>query len=158
MSIQVTGGVTFTGGSTLVESFATIPLSEYLGADRSYNDMAYETTNGFVTTQTNTGNDSINLDGISIDTFNAFKNILGDPGTGAHGGYFFAKWDSGSTTTPGGVMSYAPSYTALAFIVLYYNAPDNYGLYIAPSNPFSGDTIAGTWLFPARFTLFQQTF
>ena len=159
MSIQITGGVTFSGGASVVEQFATIPLIDFNEGVVTYIDQAYSITNGFATVQNEGGNDAITIDNISNEIFNKFKDFLGDPGTSSHGGYFYTKWAPGSTKTPGGVMSDAPSYTALTYIVLYWDGDISaYGLYIEPSSPISGNNVSGNWLFPGKFTLFQQDF
>jgi hypothetical protein len=159
MTVRITGGVTFSGGASVVEQYATVPLIDFNEGLVDYIDSAYSITNGFATVQNNTGNDAVAIDGISNEIFNKFKDLLGDPGTSAHGGYFFTKWAPGSTKTPGGAMELAPSYTALTYVILYWNGDiSQYGIYIETINPDNGGNIAGDWLFPGKFALFQQDF
>jgi hypothetical protein len=158
MTVQITGGVTFSGGASVVEQFATIPLIDFNEGIVTYIDEAYGITNGFTTVQNGTGNDAVTIDGISNEIFNKFKDLLGDPGTGAHGGYFYTKWAPGSTTSLGGVVTNPNSYNALTYIILYWNGDiSEYGLYIEPSSPFGGDNVSGSWLFSGKFALFVRT-
>lgn len=158
MTVQITGGVTFSGGASVVEQFATIPLIDFNEGVVTYVDQAYGITNGFATVQNGAGNDAVVIDGISNEIFNKFKDLLGDPGTGAHGGYFYTKWAPGSTTSLGGVVTNPNSYNALTYVILYWNGDiSNHSIYIETINPTNGDNISGDWLFSGKFALFVRT-
>ena len=158
MGITINGGTTITGGITLYSSnpldslntFTMQPPGSWLTYLTDTNTIIAGNT--VITDGTNAGSDFIFRDN-AVAT--RLIQIFGDPGTnGLHAGLFNINWSAGSTPA-----------TTTAFVMLYNGnagpvpvSPGDYAMYVVILDNTTVNPIAGTWNFPATFTLITQIF
>jgi len=151
--MRITSGTRITGGLRIQPSninYFTTQVSDWLGYLPDTNTII--TGNTVITDGTNAGSDFVFEDN-AVAT--KLIQIFGDPGTnGSHGGLFNINWSAGSTPA-----------TTTAFILLYNGSagpfplsPGEYAMYVVILDYTTVNPIAGTWNFPATFTLITQIF
>jgi hypothetical protein len=150
---RIIGGTKITGGLRIQPSninYFTTQVSDWSAYLPDTNTII--TGNTVITDGTNSGSDWVFLDNGVVDSLIA---LFGDPGTNNnHAGLFNINWSAGSTPT-----------TTTAFVMLYNGTdgpvpvdPGQYGMYVVILDYTTVNTIAGTWNFPATFTLINQIF
>jgi hypothetical protein len=149
---RITGSLRITGGLTInlsnLNNFFTTQPSDWLGFET---DSGANITSNTLTT--GPSNNSFVFGDIATQT--ALIGMFGDPGVNsAHGGHFSVTWSAGSTLS-----------STDAFVVLYTGTdgpvpvgPGEYAVYVQLVDTSYNNIGAGTWNFPATFTLITQLF
>ena len=152
--MRITNGLRITGGLKIqpsnVNYFTIQPPGSWLTYLTDTNTIIAGNT--VITDGTNAGSDFIFRDN---STATELIQIFGDTGiNGNHGGLFNVSWSAGST----------PAATT-AFVMLYNGnggpvpvSPGDYAMYLVILDNTTVNPIAGTWNFPATFTLINQIF